>query len=117
MNDQIPDAERQSLPPTTDQPEFLRALGIDPEMVLANTISIEFNAQGVALVGFRAVVGVTPQQLGMAFMRAGGMFGAGAGGESSPVEPGDNMTEMKTQRGRRTAAKKTAAKTTQKKTT
>lgn len=128
MTDETTDqteATEQQMPLIADQAAFLRVLGVDPNMVGRNSIRIEFNANGTAVVSFTTMLSVTPQALGMAFMASGGLLGGGADAQSEPVDEkkdSDNVTPL-TKTGRRTAtkkaaaAKKTAAKTTSKKTT
>lgn len=115
MNDQNTDQpfETQRPPMIADQGAFLRQLGIDPRSVVPNSLTVEFNPEGIAVVSYRVMIGVDPQSLGLAFLAGSNSLGGGAAAESQPIEDGDPaIVTPLTQKGRRTAAKKTAAKKT-----
>lgn len=74
-----------------DQAAFMRALGIDPGLAVQNSARIEFNANGVAILTYQAVVPVAPQQLAVAFMASSGLLGGGADDRPEPTDqPGED---------------------------
>lgn len=89
---QEPDPQQEQAAPgvaIANQAAFAQALGLNPESILPNSMRIEFNQQGVALVIFTAAMGVNPQQLAYAFMASSGMMGDGADGQPTPIPTPD----------------------------
>jgi len=56
-----------------DQAAFAAALGLDPQFVVRNSVHVEFDTNGVALVRYSAFLPVTPQELAMAFVASAGI--------------------------------------------
>lgn len=58
----------EEMPLIADQPAFLTALGIDPATVVSNSVHVQFDAGGAAVITWQSVRHVPPHVLGMAFL-------------------------------------------------
>lgn len=72
--------------PVADQGAFVRALGFSPDIVTANSMTVEIGTDGIPVVGFRVQIKVPPATLGAAFFAATQGLGGGAAAESEPIE-------------------------------
>lgn len=76
---------------------FLEALGINPGMVRAGSVHVEFSKEGAPIISYGVMQIVSPRALGLAFLASTA--------EEEETEEQDNVKPIK-----KAAAKKTAKK-------
>jgi hypothetical protein len=104
MEEQVTD-ETPSIP---NEAKFMSALGVDPATVKAGSIKIDWR-DGVPVIEWTSMVGVSPQTLGLAFLAA-----APAPEDTEGVPPVKQPTDHKPKTAKKTAKKPPARQRTTK---